>query len=121
MFDIREWLVRHNFEHERDYHFVKFRKRHWNHAEVVAMLPDPLEREAALRAFWIQDAEKRFAEYQAAVAGVSISELQIEQEQWIERLDCLGMLEYLKALAEAVHHPANDNDAGLTDEPAITA
>jgi hypothetical protein len=113
MSDLLEWLVRQNFEHERDFHYVKFREHHWNQAEVAATLPDPREREAALRAFWNQDAEKRFAEYQAAVAGRSISVLQTEREQWIEKLDCLGMLEYRKTLADASRRPANDNDKGI--------
>lgn len=111
--DIREWLIRQNFEHERDYHYVMFRKHHWNSPEIVAACPDEGLREKMLRGFWNQDAEKRFTEYKAAVAHMSVSELQTERENWMEKLDCLGMLEYRRTLAEAAsRQPANDNEKG---------
>jgi hypothetical protein len=110
--DIREWLIRQNFEHERDYHYVMFRKHHWNDPEVVKAVPDEGLREKMLRGFWNEDAEKRFPEYREAVAALSIEELQTERENWIEKLDCLGMTEYRQILDEAASRPANDNRKG---------
>lgn len=110
MSDLKEWLIRQNFEHERDYHYVMFRKHHWNDPEIVKAVPDEALREKMLRGFWNHDAEKRFPEYQAAVAGLTIAELQREREEWIEKLDCLGMLEYRQILAAAAgRQVANDN------------
>jgi hypothetical protein len=108
--DIREWLIRQNFEHERDYYYVTFRKHHWNDPEIIKAVPDEKLREKMLRGFWNQDAEKRFPEYRAAVAGLTIAELQREREEWIEKLDCLGVLEYRQMLADAARRQvANDN------------
>lgn len=112
MTDIREWLIRQNFEHERDYHYVMFRKHHWNDPDVVKAVPDERLREKMLRGFWNEDAEERFPEYRAAVAGLSIEELQTERENWIEKLDYLGTTAYRQMLAEAAGRPANDNQKG---------
>ena len=109
----RDHLIRECFEHERDFHYVKFREHHWDLAEIAAACPDPGLREKMLRGFWNQDAEKRYPEYRAAVARMSSAELENEREQWIEKLDCLGMLEYRKRLAEAARAPANDNNRGI--------
>ncbi len=110
MSDMREWLVRQNFEHERDYHYLKFREHHWTIPEIVAACPDPALREKMLRGFWNQDAERRFPEYRATVAGLSMAELENQREEWIETLDLLGTLDYRKRLAEASISPANDNE-----------
>lgn len=110
MSDTREWLIRQNFEHERDYHYVMFRKHHWDDPEIIKEVPDEKLREKMLRGFWNQDAEKHFPEYRAAVAGLTIAELQREREEWIEKLDCLGMMEYRQILADAASRQvANDN------------
>jgi hypothetical protein len=92
---------------------VIFRKHHWNSPEIVAACPDEGLREKMLRGFWHQDAEKRYPEYKAAVAHMSVSELQRERENWMEKLDGIGMLEYRRMLAEAAgRQPANDNEKG---------
>lgn len=114
MADERERLVREAFELERDFHYWQFRQHHWDNAEVVATCPDPEEREEMLRGFWNQDAEKRFPEYRAAVAGLSREELESEKEQWLDRLSLLSEREYREILAEAAgREPANDNARGL--------
>jgi hypothetical protein len=110
---VREKLVREAFELERDFHFWEFRHRHWNNAEIVATCPDPKEREEVLRGFWNRDAEGRYAEYRAAVAGLSVAELEAEREQWLDRLSCLSPRQYLEILAETSSRgPANDNERG---------
>jgi hypothetical protein len=109
----RENLIRENFEHERDFNYVMFREYQWNLQEIVEKVPDEGQREKMLRGFWNQDAEKRYPEYRAAVAGLSTSELENEREQWIEKLDHLGMLEYRKKIAEAARVPANENERGI--------
>jgi hypothetical protein len=109
--DVREWLIRQNFEHERDYFYVGFRHHHWNEPEIVAACPDEESRDDMLREFWKQDAENRFPEYQEAVADMTISELQTERENWIEKLDRLGMSEFQRMMADAASRaPSNDND-----------
>lgn len=110
----REKLVRECFELERDFHYWEFRQHHWNSVELVATCPDATEREAVLRGFWIQDAEKRFPEYQAAVAGLSMAALEMEKEQWLDRLSCLTERQYQDILAEAAGRaPANDNKRSM--------
>jgi len=110
----REKLIRQNFELERDFHYWEFRQHHWNQAEIVARIPDPAEREEVLRSFWHQDAEKRFPEYRAAVSGMSLAELEMEKEQWLDRLSCVSVREYQQILAEAAGRaPANDNEKGM--------
>jgi hypothetical protein len=112
--DAREKLLRETFELERDFNYWAFRHHHWDHPEVVATCPDPQQREAVLRGFWNQDAEKRFPEYRAAVAGLSLEELETEKEQWLDRLSLLSPRQYQEVLAEAsCRAPANDNDIGL--------
>jgi hypothetical protein len=109
----REKLIRECFELERDFHYWQFRQHHWNQAEIVARLPDSAEREEVLRSFWQQDAEKRFPEYRAAVSGLGMAELEMEKEQWLDRLSCLGVREYQQILAEAGNQaPVNDNEKG---------
>src|SRR5262245_51630294 len=111
----RNDLIRQCFEHERDFHYVKFREHHWELPEIVAKCPDPAVRETMLRGFWNQDAEKRYPEYRAAVAGMSLLDLENEREHWIEKLDALGMLELQKHYeAEArIARPANDNKRSI--------
>ena len=110
----RERLIRENFELERDFHYWQFRQEHWNQAEIVARLPDPAAREEVLRSFWQQDAEKRFPEYRAAVAGMSLEGLEREKEQWLDRLSCVSTKQYREMLAEAtVREPVNDNEKGI--------
>jgi hypothetical protein len=109
----RENLIRENFEHERNFHYLKFREYHWNMPEIVKACPDPLLREKMLKDYWNQDAEKRYPEYRAAVAGMSMAELLTEREDWIEKLDILGMLADQKKQADAARHPANDNVRGV--------
>ena len=112
--DAREKLIRECFELERDFNYWEFRQRHWQLAEVVATLPDPAEREEVLRGFWRQDAEKRYPEYRGAVAGLSMAALELEKEQWLDRLSCLSEREYKQILAEAaIREPANNNERGL--------
>jgi len=109
----REKLIRECFELERDFHYWQFRQHHWNQAEIVARLPDPAEREEALRSFWHHDADKRFPEYRAAVSGLSMEELETEKEQWLDRLSCVSTKQYQEILAEvATPAPANDNEKG---------
>jgi hypothetical protein len=110
---IREKLIRENFEHERDFNYVEFRANHWNLSEVADACPDERQRERMLRGFWNQDAEERYPEYRAAAAGMSTWELELERENWIERLDCLGLMEYRGRLAETGRLAANDNDKGI--------
>lgn len=111
MSNTREWLIRQNFEHERDFHYVLFRQYHWNLPEIVWRFPDLQRREEMLRGFWNEDAEKRFPEYLAAVANMTLAQLQTEREMWIEKLDCLGMLEFQRMMNEAASRaPSNDND-----------
>ena len=112
MSEEREKLIRENFEYERDYHYVGFRERHCTLPEIVEACPDERQREQMLRGFWTQDAEGRYAEYRAAVAGASTAELVNEREQWIERLDGVGLVEYRKTLTEAARRPVNDNERG---------
>jgi len=112
--DYREKLMRECFELERDFNYWEFRQHHWHHPEIVATCPLPEEREEALRGFWNQDAEKRFPEYQQAVAGLSLEELEAEKEQWLDRLSVLSVQEYQEILGEAsLPTPANDNSRGI--------
>jgi hypothetical protein len=37
----REKQIRECFEHERDFHYRRFRTHHWNMPEMVAACPDP--------------------------------------------------------------------------------
>jgi hypothetical protein len=109
----REKLIRECFELERDFNYWQFRQEHWNHAEIVATLPDETERETMLRNFWERDAEKRFPEYRAAVVSLSLAELEGEKEQWLDRLSCLSEREYKEILAVAAGRTAvNDNEKG---------
>ena len=66
----REKLIRQAFELERDNHYPAFRRNHWDVPEIVAACPDLKLREKVLRAFWNQDAEERYEEYRASVAGL---------------------------------------------------
>jgi hypothetical protein len=109
----RDNLIRENFEMERDFHYVKFREHHWNLPEIVKACPDEGQRDRMLRGFWNQDAEKRYPEYREAVAGMSMSDLLYEREEWLEKLECLGLLEYRKMLEAASRRPANDNERGI--------
>lgn len=109
----REKLIRQNFELERDFHYQEFRQHHWNNAELVATCPDAAEREEALRGFWNQDTEKRFPEYRTTVSGLSMAELEMEKEQWLDRLSCVSTEQYRQILTEAAGRaPANDNEKG---------
>ena len=115
MSDAREKLIRETFEHERNFFYREFRKHHWNHPDVVSACLDPHTREEMLRGFWNQDAEGRFPEYRAAVAGLSTAELAFERDQWIEKLNGIGLLEYREMLVEAstTGRSANDNKRGI--------
>lgn len=114
MSDVREKLIRECFELERDFHYWEFRQRHWNEAELVARLPDHADRETVLRSFWQQDSEKRFAEYRAAVASLNVAELEMEKEQWLDRLSCVSTKQYQEIFAAAARQqPANDNAKGI--------
>lgn len=71
----RQQVTREAFELERDVFYRKFRAWHFNVPEIVEACPDPGMRERMLKGFWNQDAEKRFAEYQAATAAMTLAEL----------------------------------------------
>jgi len=110
----REKLIRELFEHERDFHYRGFRKHHWNDPEIVKAAPNYEAREKALRGFWNQEAEGRFQEYRSVVAGLSMAELRSEREQWSEKLNCIGLLEYREMLAEAsAGRAVNDNERNI--------
>jgi hypothetical protein len=113
--EARERIIRELFEHERDFHYREFRKHQWNVPEIVAAAPDPDMREKALRGFWNKDAEGRFEEYRSAVAGLRMAELLSEREQWIEKLNCVGLLEYREMVSQAsrMGRAANDNERGI--------
>jgi hypothetical protein len=113
MSETRDSLIRENFELERDFHYVMFREHQWNIPEIVKACPDEVLRDQMLRGFWNQDAENRYAEYRVAVADLSTSELLNIREEWVEKLDCLGMLEYREAVERPTRLPANDNEKGI--------
>jgi hypothetical protein len=113
MSEVRDKLIRECFELERDFHYWDFRQHHWNQVDIVATLPDPAEREEVLRGFWNRDAETRLAEYRAAMASLSSAELEMEKEQWLDRLSCLSTRQSREILAEGARpQPVNDNERG---------
>ncbi len=112
--DEREGLIRQAFELERDFFYAEFRRHHWNLPDIVATCPDPAFRERMLQGFWNQDAEKRFPEYRAAVAGLTTAELAAERDRWIEKLKgtSAGRLPGMPRETSR-KRPANDNKKGL--------
>ena len=67
--------------------------------------------ETVLRNCWNEMGEKRYPEYRASVAGLNMTELEMEKEQWLDRLGCLSLKEYQGILAEAAGlTPVNDNE-----------
>jgi hypothetical protein len=111
MADSRETLVRKAFEAERNYHYQLFRQQKWELAEVVAILPDPAEREEVLLGYWNLRGEELYPQYRASVAHLSMAELRAEGEKWQDAI--AGAKEYREMLAEAASRPANDNERGI--------
>ena len=112
MSEAREKLIRESFELERDFFYRDFRLRHWDVPEVAAACPEEAAREKMLRGFWNQDAEKRYPEYRASVAGLSTAQLTAHRDELAE-LPAGGVpVEYRETLREASGRggPANDNE-----------
>ncbi len=112
MSETREKLIRESFELERDFFYRDFRLRHWDVPEVAAACPEEEVREKMLRGFWNQDAEKRYPEYRAAVAGLSMAQLTAHRDELAELLAWGAPGEYRAMLREASGRgmPANDNE-----------
>jgi hypothetical protein len=112
MSEARERLIRESFELERDFFYRDFRERHWNVPEVAAACPEEEARETMLRRFWKQDAEKRYPEYRASVAGLSTAQLTAHRDELAELLAGGAAGEYREMLREASGRgvPANDNE-----------
>ncbi len=114
MAEERERLIREAFQLERDFFYREFRKHHWNLPEIVTRCPDPALRERLLWGFWNQDAEKRYPEYRAAVAGLTMAELANERARWLEKLNGTGPGRHFETPTETSRRrPANDNGRGL--------
>jgi hypothetical protein len=108
----RDALIRETFELDRDLAFRTFRKLHMGIPEIVQACPDPELREAMLRGFWNEDAEKRYPEYRQKTSGMSIERLLDLRADLIEQANGIGILEWQEWLAEAALQPANDNERG---------
>jgi hypothetical protein len=112
MSEAREKLIRESFELERDFFHRDFRRWHWNVPEVAAACPDEEAREKMLRGFWNQDAEKRYPEYRASVAGLNLAQLTAHRDELAELPTPGDPVEYREMLREASGRggPANDNE-----------
>jgi hypothetical protein len=113
MASAKEKLIREVFEYDRDIAYREFRTHHWNLPEIVNACPDPAVREAMLRGFWNQDAEKRYPEFREKVAGISMDRLLNVRAELIGQLNAIGLMEWRNTLHHAAARtPANDNERG---------
>ena|ERR1700722_10390837 len=106
--DDRENLIRKNFELERDLHYPRFRREHWNDREIVEKCQNPAEREAMLCVSWKEESEKCFAGYREGAKDMSTSQLLGLRADLIEQSK--GLTEWQQTLAECARVPANDNE-----------
>jgi hypothetical protein len=109
----REQLIRECFDLKCDFDYWEFRLAHFYQPELVARFPDFDHREKVLHGLWNLDSEERYPHYRAAMEDLSIAELEVEKEQWMDRLSLLSPKQYQEILAETSHRvAANDNAKG---------